>query len=52
VNYWNKLTGDEVAYHPYRQVAVDYPGITQEIFRRSIQFISVDGKVYRGAQAV
>ncbi|MBI4005989.1 MAG: lipase maturation factor family protein [Gammaproteobacteria bacterium] len=52
VNYWHKLTGDKVIYHPYQKVAADYPSIPLEEFRRSIQLITIDGAVYKGAEAV
>ena len=52
VNYWQGLTGDSVEYRPYQVVAGNYPDISLDEFRRSIQFISPDGEVSSGAKAV
>ena len=51
VDYWQGFTGDSVEYHPYQEVAGQYPDISVETFRKSIQLIIGD-KVYSGAQAV
>ena len=52
VNFWQKLTGDKVIYHPYQKVASEYPTIPLEEFRRSIQLITKDGSIFSGARAV
>ena len=52
VNYWLSLTGDKVDYQPYQEVAGNYPDISLDEFRRSIQFIAPDGEVCSGAKAV
>jgi len=51
VNYWHELTGERVAFRPYQEAAVDFPAIPREAFRRAIQFIERDGRVYSGAAA-
>jgi len=52
VNYWQGLTGDSVEYRPYQVVAGNYPDISLDEFRRSIQYITPDGEVCSGAKAV
>mgnify|MGYP006423183329 CR=1 FL=1 len=51
VGYWLKLTGHQVVYRSYQSAAADYPDIAAEDFRRSIQLIESDGRVYAGAAA-
>ena len=51
VNYWRKYTGETVAYLPYQKAAVDYPKISIESFKQSIQYIETDGKITAGAEA-
>ena len=51
VHYWNKLTGDRVAYVPYQHVADHYPHISKEEFQQAIQYISLDGNVASAAKA-
>lgn len=51
VNYWQGFTGDSVEYHPYQEVANQYPDISVEAFRKSIQLIMGD-EVYSGTGAV
>lgn len=52
VNYWQCLTGDSVEYLPYQQVHEEYPDITLDEFRQSIQLIINDTTRHRGADAV
>ena len=49
--YWEKLTGDRVAYRPYQDVAAQYPAISQSEFQRAVQFIAPDGRHARAAEA-
>jgi len=51
VNYWHKHTGETVVYLPYQKAAVDYPKISVESFKQSIQYIETDGKITAGAEA-
>jgi predicted DCC family thiol-disulfide oxidoreductase YuxK len=52
VNYWLRLTGDNVDYQPYQDVANHYPNIPLAEFRRSIQLITPEGEFHTGANAV
>jgi predicted DCC family thiol-disulfide oxidoreductase YuxK len=49
--YWNKLTGDRVAYRPYQEVAAHYPAIPLADFQRAVQYIAPDGHVAGAAEA-
>ena len=51
VTYWARLTGSRVVYRPYQDAAQDFPAIPIEDFRRAIQLVEADGKVYAGAAA-
>jgi len=51
VRYWEKLTGDSVAYRPCQEAAGEHPDISEEEFRRSIYLFEPDGAVYHGAGA-
>lgn len=52
VHYWQGLTGDNVDYRPYQDVAGNYPDLPLAEFRRSIQLITPEGAIHAGAQAV
>jgi predicted DCC family thiol-disulfide oxidoreductase YuxK len=49
--YWRKLTGDSVEYRPYREVAAQYPAISQADFQRAVQYIAADGCRASAAEA-
>jgi lipase maturation factor 1 len=49
--YWQKLTGERVAYRPYQEVAAQYPAIALAEFQRAVQFISADGRRASAAEA-
>jgi predicted DCC family thiol-disulfide oxidoreductase YuxK len=51
VRYWQKLTGDRVAYAPYQEVAGQFPEIPVAAFQRAVQYIAPDGKIASGAEA-
>ncbi|MGC1676781.1 MAG: DCC1-like thiol-disulfide oxidoreductase family protein, partial [Candidatus Binataceae bacterium] len=51
VRYWQKLTGHQVRYAPYQEVAAQYPEIPVAAFQRAVQYIAPDGKVASGAEA-
>jgi len=51
VNYWQGLTSDHIVYRPYQEAAADFPTIPLEAFRRAIQLIEPEGRVYEGAAA-
>jgi predicted DCC family thiol-disulfide oxidoreductase YuxK len=52
LRYWNRLTGDRVAYAPYQEIAAQYPEIPVDEFKRAVKYIAPDGKVASGAEAV
>src|SRR5215468_193760 len=49
--YWQKLTGERVAYRPYQEVAAQYPAITPADFQRALQYIAADGRRASAAEA-
>ena len=49
--YWQKLTGERVAYRPYQEVAAQYPAIALADFQRAVQFIAPDGGRASAAEA-
>jgi predicted DCC family thiol-disulfide oxidoreductase YuxK len=49
--YWQKLTGESVAYAPYQEVDKQYPAIPLKEFKRAIQYIAPDGKIASAAEA-
>jgi predicted DCC family thiol-disulfide oxidoreductase YuxK len=49
--YWEKLTGEKVEYRPYQQVAAQYPWISEDDFKRAVQFIAPDGHRACAAEA-
>jgi predicted DCC family thiol-disulfide oxidoreductase YuxK len=51
LRYWQRLTGDRVAYAPYQEVAAQFPEIPVAEFRRAVQYVAPDGKVASGAEA-
>ena len=51
VRYWQKLTGDNVDYRPYQEVATQFPAISPEDFRQAVQYIGPDGHYASAAEA-
>ena len=51
VDYWQRLTGEKVAYRPYQEAAADFPGIPADELKHAVQIIEPDGQVYSGAGA-
>ena len=49
--YWKKLTGDEVCYRPYQEVAAQYPAIPMADFQRAVQYVTPDGHHASAAEA-
>jgi predicted DCC family thiol-disulfide oxidoreductase YuxK len=49
--YWQRLTGDAVAYEPYQQAAARYPAIPVEKFQHAVQYIAPDGQYASAAEA-
>ncbi|MBI4115759.1 MAG: DUF393 domain-containing protein, partial [Candidatus Omnitrophica bacterium] len=52
INRWQSLTGAQIDYAPFQFVADRFPQISQEDFRKSVQFVELDGQIYSGAEAV
>lgn len=52
VDYWKSLTGDRVRYAPFQNVAVDFPEIPSEHFKKFLHLITPNGELFRGAEAV
>jgi predicted DCC family thiol-disulfide oxidoreductase YuxK len=51
VRYWQRLTGDRVAYAPYQEVAAQFPEIPVAAFQRAVHYVAPDGKIASGAEA-
>jgi predicted DCC family thiol-disulfide oxidoreductase YuxK len=49
---WRTITRDRVDYAPYQEEAGRFPEIPHDEFRRAVQLIDVDGRVYSAAEAV
>ena len=49
---WKVLTGDRVDYAPSQEAGSRFPEIAVEDFRRSVQLVLPDGRVFSGAEAV
>ncbi len=45
------LLGDRVDFAPSQSVAADFPEISAEAFEQGIQFIDVEGRVWKNAEA-
>jgi predicted DCC family thiol-disulfide oxidoreductase YuxK len=51
INYWKKLTGENISYRPYQDVHENYPDIPLENFEKAIQFVDIDESIKSGAAA-
>jgi predicted DCC family thiol-disulfide oxidoreductase YuxK len=52
ISRWKSLTGTRVDYAPSQEVTAQYPEISPEEFKSSVQLVTPDGVVSRGAEAV
>ena len=52
VAQWQHITGVRVEYVPYQEVAAQFPEISLSTFQSSVQYISENGDIYPGAEAV
>jgi predicted DCC family thiol-disulfide oxidoreductase YuxK len=52
IRYWQKLTGDRIAYEPSQEVAEQFPEISAEDFRKTVWLVLPDGRRFHGAAAV
>lgn len=51
VRYWQRLTGDQVRYRPYQEVAADYPEVGLEAFSGAIKLDEPGRPMLSGAAA-
>ncbi len=51
VDYWGKLTDDQIVYRSYQEAGKDFPQIPLPEFQRAMQLIEPDGTIYAGAAA-
>ena len=49
---WKQLTADKVDYAPSQEIASQFPQISENDFRKSVQFVDADGTISKGAEAV
>jgi predicted DCC family thiol-disulfide oxidoreductase YuxK len=49
--YWQRLTGEQVTYKPYQEIASEYPDIPREAFQKAVQYIAPDGTRASAAKA-
>ena len=52
IEYWKRLTGEQVEYAPYQEAAGKFPDIPRENFQRAVHLILPDGSVFSAAKAV
>jgi predicted DCC family thiol-disulfide oxidoreductase YuxK len=52
IGFWQRLTGNRVAYAPYQEVAAQFPQVPPENFKRAVQLILPDGEMLSAAHAV
>ena len=52
IDYWQRLTGERVAYAPFQEVADRFPQISLEHFQEAVQLVLPDGRVVSAARAV
>ena len=52
IERWRIITGSEVDYAPYQEIAERFPEIPREQFQRSVVYIDRNGQVFVAAAAV
>ncbi len=52
IGFWKRLTGEQVVYAPYQEVAERFPQIPRENFKRTVQLVLPTGEVFSAAHAV
>ena len=52
IERWRVITGGEVEYAPYQEIAERFPEIPREQFQRSVVYIDKNGQVFVAAAAV
>ena len=52
IGFWKRLTGEQIEYAPYQEVAERFPDVPRDNFKRAVQLILPDGEVLSAAHAV
>ena len=52
IDIWGKKTKDRVEYAPYQSVSNQFPQLSLDQFKRSVQLVKPDGEITEGAKAV
>ncbi len=52
IEYWQRLTGDQVEYAPFQAAADRFPHIPRSAFESAVHLIWPEGSVFTGAHAV
>jgi predicted DCC family thiol-disulfide oxidoreductase YuxK len=52
IDRWRSISGDRLEYAPYQDVALRFPEIAVDDFRRAVQLVLPSGEVFGGAHAV
>lgn len=48
---WKKISGLEVDYKPYQEVAANFKDVPEFHFKEAVRYISVDGTIFNGPDA-
>ncbi|MBZ5593699.1 MAG: lipase maturation factor family protein [Acidobacteriia bacterium] len=52
IGLWKQLTGNQVAYAPYQEIAAQFPQIPLENFKSAVQLVLPDGQLLSAAHAI
>ena len=52
IRWWERLTYGKVSYRSYQEAGREYPQVTDEKCKESVQLIMPGGRVFSGAHAV
>ena len=52
IERWRSISGDRLDYEPYQEAAARFPEIAVDEFRRAVQLVLPDGRIFAGAAAV
>lgn len=52
IDYWQRLTKQQVTYEPFQDKADAYPQVSRQESAKSIHYIDTDGREYSSAEAV
>jgi len=52
IECWKRLTGGQIEYAPYQEVAERFPDVPRDNFKRAVQLVLPDGEVLSAAHAV